>query len=646
MLREFVRSLAVAALLTNIVFCGEAEAAVHDLAAEFISPPTESPSTNPGGAWTYGYMSSGGSTDQDGTTNQFVANSTHSGFVAYNAVKGAGGGGGNGWSTGLGFPFTGVWTVPPNAASVAPFPGLTDFPSAEGENPAYPNGVLGGHAPNTPFLTGWYAVKYTAAANETVDLDIDAWQTAIYPNVPPNPTFGGATRPQQILIQKQAATTYSNLLRAPVGTRHGVTNRDGTPEHTFSDAPSPGMGESFATQQDEIDAAMRSSANPNRYRLTNVQLNAGQSIIISYAPYQGPNHLGFLGFNAVVRSGADRMATSRWDLSNDWSVVGASSSGIGPDAAWSYGILRNGSFAAYDRIKFGGGIAPEDEGTPERENHGWGTNEPGWFTSEAVNTVSGPIVPGILKDSDGINGLTGGFAGGTFSEAPTGDFTGSKVVLHTPPADVDSAQTSIIRWTAPRSTTVTASGALWRATLPDASDRRHQYKLLKNGSMIASGTIDELGFDCAAGNTNSACAEAFNVANIAVAQGDTLDLQISPLSGGGNPTGDYNDNGTVDAADFVAWRNNQGTNNPLPNDAIGGQIGAAQYNQWRAAFGNTGGGGGPTASPSFVGVDFTIVASAGAGAAVPEPGSGTLLLSALAVVAARSARRRRANMVW
>jgi hypothetical protein len=50
-------------------------------------------------------------------------------------------------------------------------------------------------------------------------------------------------------------------------------------------------------------------------------------------------------------------------------------------------------------------------------------------------------------------------------------------------------------------------------------------------------------------------------------------------------TGDYNDNGTVDAADYVVWRENLNTAKDLPNDAIGGTIGAAHYDQWRANFG-------------------------------------------------------------
>jgi hypothetical protein len=601
-----------------------ARAAVHDLADDYVNPPSTSPSTNPSGPWTYGYMSSGGSFDDVGANRAFIMNSTSSGFVAYNQIGSAGGGGGNGWTTSFGFPLTGVWHVPPTVASLAPYPGLTDFPSAEGDNPAYPNGVLGGHAPNCIFCTGWYAVKYTAAATETLDLDIDAWQTAIYPGVPPNPLFGGATRPQQILIQKQSGSTFTNMLRAPVGTRHGVTNRDGTPEHTAADAPEPGKAESYATQQDEINAAMRSSANPNRYRLTGVQLNAGESLIISYAPYQGQNHVGFLGFNAVVRTGADRVATSRWDLADDWSVHGTSATGIGPNAAWSYGILRNGNFSAYNQIMFG--MIPEDTGTTTRENHGWGTQEPGWFTSEALDVATGPITPGMMKDSDGVNALTGGFSGGTFSQPPTGDWGGSKVVLHTPSAEVDAAQTSVIRWTAPRSMLVDASGALWRATLPDDTDRRHQFKLLHNGAELASGTIDELGFDCGAGDTNSACPVTFNVV-VGVATGDTLDLRISPLQTAGAPAGDYNGDGVVDAADYVVWRKTDGT--------------PAGYTTWKTNFGATGGPG-TTASPSFVGVDFTVVESlAVVGAAsVPEPT--TLFFMLIAALFGLFQRRRSA----
>jgi hypothetical protein len=51
------------------------------------------------------------------------------------------------------------------------------------------------------------------------------------------------------------------------------------------------------------------------------------------------------------------------------------------------------------------------------------------------------------------------------------------------------------------------------------------------------------------------------------------------------PVGDYNGNNTVDAADYVVWRKNEGTMNPLPKDPIGGEIGQGQYDNWRANFG-------------------------------------------------------------
>ena len=62
--------------------------------------------------------------------------------------------------------------------------------------------------------------------------------------------------------------------------------------------------------------------------------------------------------------------------------------------------------------------------------------------------------------------------------------------------------------------------------------------------------------------------------------------------------GDYNQNGVVDAADYVVWRDNEGTTNMLPNDSIGGEIGAAHYNQWRAYFGQSAASGAALGRPS------------------------------------------------
>jgi hypothetical protein len=76
-------------------------------------------------------------------------------------------------------------------------------------------------------------------------------------------------------------------------------------------------------------------------------------------------------------------------------------------------------------------------------------------------------------------------------------------------------------------------------------------------------------------------------------------------------SGDFNGDGTVDAADYVVWRKTDGSQ--------------AGYNAWRTNFGATAGTG----------------SSNGAGAgAVPEPGTWMLIGSGLAMVAA--IRRRSA----
>ena len=84
--------------------------------------------------------------------------------------------------------------------------------------------------------------------------------------------------------------------------------------------------------------------------------------------------------------------------------------------------------------------------------------------------------------------------------------------------------------------------------------------------------------------------------------------------------GDFNQNGTVDAADYVVWRKTLGqidTGNGLAGDGDGdGDVDANDYNLWRAAFGNT-------------------TASAAAQAVVPEPSTFGLALLALLGLASR-----------
>ncbi|HJQ78947.1 MAG TPA: hypothetical protein VJ828_03285, partial [Lacipirellulaceae bacterium] len=77
-----------------------------------------------------------------------------------------------------------------------------------------------------------------------------------------------------------------------------------------------------------------------------------------------------------------------------------------------------------------------------------------------------------------------------------------------------------------------------------------------------------------------------------------LPVEYGPIVG---LEGDFNEDGSVDAADYVVWRKSNGSQ--------------AEYNAWRMNFGLTGGGGAAT------------------NAAVPEPGMvGLILLAAFGAV--------------
>jgi len=88
--------------------------------------------------------------------------------------------------------------------------------------------------------------------------------------------------------------------------------------------------------------------------------------------------------------------------------------------------------------------------------------------------------------------------------------------------------------------------------------------------------------------------------------------------------GDYNENGTVDAGDYVVWRDAMDSGTALPNDDTPG-VGADDYQRWRTSFGQTNLGNGATSN-----------------AAVPEPASAVLACVAGGVLHRFLARRRSA----
>jgi hypothetical protein len=89
--------------------------------------------------------------------------------------------------------------------------------------------------------------------------------------------------------------------------------------------------------------------------------------------------------------------------------------------------------------------------------------------------------------------------------------------------------------------------------------------------------------------------------------------------------GDYNADGTVDAADFALWSASLNKPVTLPNDVTPGIVDDSDYAVWRAHFGATLGGG-------------TV---AGALSAVPEPSAVfSIIFAALLLAGSHAARRK------
>jgi hypothetical protein len=165
-------------------------------------------------------------------------------------------------------------------------------------------------------------------------------------------------------------------------------------------------------------------------------------------------------------------------------------------------------------------------------------------------------------------------------------------------------------------TTPVATVAHWAIDLSGTSAD----KLVVNGNIDLS-AVDNLDISGTGSGTSwviATYAGTLTGTFDAVTAGYTVDygsLSNSQITLHAAPTGvpgDYNKNGIVDAGDYVIWRNG----GPLQNEVASiGTVDQADYDAWKARFGNTSGSG----------------SSLGAGAAVPEPGSFALVIVGFAL---------------
>jgi hypothetical protein len=129
---------------------------------------------------------------------------------------------------------------------------------------------------------------------------------------------------------------------------------------------------------------------------------------------------------------------------------------------------------------------------------------------------------------------------------------------------------------------------------------------LQNTSTLGTGSVVPLGV--AYNNTVDAQDLMFS---ISIANGNGLLFRgvVEYINAPPALSGDYNDNGVVDAADYVLWRNG----GPLANDPTPG-LQPDDYTFWRSRFGATSGSG------------RSVDGGAVSGTAVPEPAAGFLAL--------------------
>jgi hypothetical protein len=139
------------------------------------------------------------------------------------------------------------------------------------------------------------------------------------------------------------------------------------------------------------------------------------------------------------------------------------------------------------------------------------------------------------------------------------------------------------------------------------------------------------GTSALANDANLALGAAFN-------PGGTRDLvfRYGTVASTSQPqSGDYNNNGTVDAADYVVWRDNLNQSVTIPNDSTPGMVTNADYDEWRANFGESG----PPSGPSTLMQGFVrYITPAAATATVPEPSS--LMYVGIGLASLRVTRRR------
>ncbi len=194
----------------------------------------------------------------------------------------------------------------------------------------------------------------------------------------------------------------------------------------------------------------------------------------------------------------------------------------------------------------------------------------GTLTYTTTNNATANLRGGITRVSAGTLALTGNAAiPGGINDATLGD-------LYTT-IDLKSDGTLDVSGTTTTASTAPLQQIIGAGTI--VGNYNHAQGRLRPGDVTFGDS-----------NSTTATAGKLTFANTLNISGGTINYDLAPAG----VVGDYNSNNVVDAADYTVWRDNLGTNNPLPNrdSANGGAISAADYTSWKGHFGQTSAGGG------------------------------------------------------
>jgi T5SS/PEP-CTERM-associated repeat protein len=328
-------------------------------------------------------------------------------------------------------------------------------------------------------------------------------------------------------------------------------------------------------------------------------------------PVTGLNSLGVptggefraLGsYSFRVAGAADSLITATGDLTigNASAVNGFGTQGTVNVGANSVTLLDANDvvFDSLSLATLGNGASPGTLSAANGLTLDFGGNITGYGTVSTPNNAAKPtIINGhIAGDNSTTQKITlSGYVkgAGTFDNVTfTGTFSPgfSPTLVIAGSLSFGSTNTLIMELggTTPGSTydQIQASGAL-------GLDGILQISLINGFNPAAGQSFDILNWGSISGTFSSINLPAL-IAGLTWNTSQLYTTGVLSVAGVVGTPGDYNNNGTVEAGDYVLYRKYAGTTHVLPNDPTGGAIGTAQYTTWRSHFGQPPGSGSGT----------------------------------------------------